>query len=1556
MRTCRKKSISIVSAKRRNHRGFTLVELIVVLTILAILAAIGVASAVGYINRSKFEKNSQNAITVYQAAQTALSQKVENGSIGAWVEGTFGDDFYSEDELAVLIKNPNDSVHKTLALTYNPGAADNKLYDLLFSYFYDQSVFGGTISVEFDVSATYSPNGIVYSANVMSAFYSKENTAASGWDAICLDNSTDGLPQRDFDYRRGTSYVGYFDGTEASIVGPVVLPGRDPENSDDYLFTLRNGETLDITWAVFDNPNHDANLTFEIYDYGSSSDSPVITMEVNETALLYNSNGAASPVPYGGHPNSDPLLPDDCVQLHDAGKVNENIIMKTENDIRFPVENLTRTSVEGLASVSVTRDGTTSNYVFPLTISKVENDTRLGMPEGGYTTYTISIDCMMTRSDYEECFSNNYSSNELYSSTRLFGIDPMNVYVKAKGGTSNVTIPEEGILFERAIDDPVYFTGVEYNSISGSFCFCYDLNYGLGAMYDDDTHGCVINTLYGDLYYRDDSGLEPAIGGSSISGTTGEAVITSYRHLSNMRYKNPKTTNMGITFRIVRDLNWYYNVNGIYLSEVKVFTKSKNIDYRYHTPAVDGALKIVSFPALQFLSPGNTLTSMSHPDPTSGNMVIYAINNIQMRVASFSGYRHESNTQYDAWGIGLIGENRGKIFNIYVNNMNFALVSVADGSSSDYDSFSPSDPVNITSSSSNPLGLHKNSAVGGLVGINCGVFGDSGIIDETLNTISFTNCIVMAGGEYWHYSTTTDKNTPSGVGGIVGRNNTKDGYTATVAGLIEMRGSFAVVGRQDVGGVIGYSSSDIAAKIVVDGNGVDGIDPEIVLPADNEMSTGEPMSCVVAGIYHVGGAIGRMTGATFTYNVGTSYSASVESATGSITLPSEYQVSVILPSGSLIWCSNLYDHDAGMGGAVGTLEDRNTVTSEISFYLNSEADMICESGGYRTRLGGAIGFIKSYKANSLLINATNEGNLFVDSSGNAECYCGGAIGQINFRDVGLGTSEFNSIAINYTNNGYIHINSKTGHSYVGGAIGRMDGCKINISFYAKINNELESVIGSSENTNLVSIAAGAVGYVKKSFGDASKIYFDVVNSESSTIRSYSSINWGYSAGAVGCLEDSNIDYIDVRIVNSGTISLDRVSNQNCYSAGAIGRINKGTITNCIVHAINNGTIVLNNDALYSFCAGAIAKINDNSNALGTGTISYMVIDVDNTNAVIGMNSTKDHSYCGGAVGRFDGCRSESIDITVDNIATQIGSVNNSSVANVSGAVAYFNTSGGDNTELSVNVNNDSDTIAIARSGISWKFCAGAITCIENSKISELVLHVVNDGTLSIQSTSNNNNYCGGAVGRFANNTRILSSEISVTNRGLISLDSPNINNSYCGGAIGYNDYPYSGSLSVVMESDAVVRGNCNYVGGAIGGNNKTMNMTAPITVTGAGTIEGKERVGGAIGDNNAQISGNISVDLRGNVTGSNYTGGAIGFVNGVVNGSVSATIQGNITGGNYTGGAIGLINNNSKNVKGSISAVCGGNVTGTSYVGGAIGDMQSAVGESLASGSDTITA
>ena len=60
---------------KSSKKGFTLVELIVVLVILAVLAAMLVPALIGYIDRARAEKEYQTAATIYSAAQAVLTEK-----------------------------------------------------------------------------------------------------------------------------------------------------------------------------------------------------------------------------------------------------------------------------------------------------------------------------------------------------------------------------------------------------------------------------------------------------------------------------------------------------------------------------------------------------------------------------------------------------------------------------------------------------------------------------------------------------------------------------------------------------------------------------------------------------------------------------------------------------------------------------------------------------------------------------------------------------------------------------------------------------------------------------------------------------------------------------------------------------------------------------------------------------------------------------------------------------------------------------------------------------------------------------------------------------------------------------------------------------------------------------------------------------------------------------------------------------------------------------------------------------------------------------------------
>lgn len=69
---------------KHNKKGFTLIEMIVVIAIIGVLAAILVPSLSGYVNSAKATKSSANARTFYTAAQAAVtSLETSSSPVGA---------------------------------------------------------------------------------------------------------------------------------------------------------------------------------------------------------------------------------------------------------------------------------------------------------------------------------------------------------------------------------------------------------------------------------------------------------------------------------------------------------------------------------------------------------------------------------------------------------------------------------------------------------------------------------------------------------------------------------------------------------------------------------------------------------------------------------------------------------------------------------------------------------------------------------------------------------------------------------------------------------------------------------------------------------------------------------------------------------------------------------------------------------------------------------------------------------------------------------------------------------------------------------------------------------------------------------------------------------------------------------------------------------------------------------------------------------------------------------------------------------------------------------
>lgn len=268
---------------KNKKKGFTLVELMVVLAITAILAALVGGGLIAYTRLARFEKNEANARTLFQTAQISLTRMETAGELDAFrrqvmEEGSTGDHFQNDATVTdadgkTLVSRTKTELNQNVAALYydRTGAAagnHNALVErLLGDYIYDASLLNASICVEIDVQ----------SGQVYSVFYDTKSDKLR----FNQDGATN-IYERSYDHRRNDSLVGYYSAEDRVNVVQLVQTKLKVKNP-----RLTNGETLTLSWSGNSSLGDlDTSYTATAYDAAKEKQLFTITIQrdVNGTA------------------------------------------------------------------------------------------------------------------------------------------------------------------------------------------------------------------------------------------------------------------------------------------------------------------------------------------------------------------------------------------------------------------------------------------------------------------------------------------------------------------------------------------------------------------------------------------------------------------------------------------------------------------------------------------------------------------------------------------------------------------------------------------------------------------------------------------------------------------------------------------------------------------------------------------------------------------------------------------------------------------------------------------------------------------------------------------------------------------------------------------------------------------------------------------------------------------------------------------------------------------------------------------------------------------------
>lgn len=353
---------------KNKKKGFTLVELMVVLAITAILAALVGGGLIAYTRLARFEKNEANARTLFQTAQISLTRMETAGELDAFrrqvmEEGDTGDHFQNDVTVTdaggnTLVSRTKTELNQNVAALYydRTGAAagnHNALVErLLGDYIYDASLLNASICVEIDVQ----------SGQVYSVFYDTKSDKLR----FNQDGATN-IYDRSYDHRRNDTLVGYYSAEDRVNVVQLVQTKLKVKNP-----RLTNGETLTLSWS------------------GNSS---LGDLDTSYTATAYDAKDTGKTKP----------LFTITIKRDTAGAADDNKQVIT----KMPVTIYTYDNAGNQTK-------TEKELYFPLSYNK--------------GSFVLTLDAMADAALLRACENDEVAATSLYSITRLLN-DPKDIYI-----------------------------------------------------------------------------------------------------------------------------------------------------------------------------------------------------------------------------------------------------------------------------------------------------------------------------------------------------------------------------------------------------------------------------------------------------------------------------------------------------------------------------------------------------------------------------------------------------------------------------------------------------------------------------------------------------------------------------------------------------------------------------------------------------------------------------------------------------------------------------------------------------------------------------------------------------------------------------------------------------------------------------------------------------------------------------------------------------------------------------------------------------------------------